>query len=169
MHRRYDEHGNENDSGNDRLLANLWYEIRIKECQTSPCQHLGFLIVFWRTLKEQRVTCIENHFARLLVYAMSLSCHGNEHHIRTLLKLILAHLRSNQVTSKSYVSRAKFSMSVNLVDAKHVMVGCYQAMRVFQFQYLADLSRVNQTVASENKFVFVNGRNDLLVEPDDFN
>ena len=69
------------------------------------------------------------------------------------LKVIFAHTGTYQVTAEVYIGRTHLAVAVNLVDTIYMMVGCNQTVTVLQLQQLVDLTRVNQTVTTKDKFI----------------
>ena len=164
MERRDEEHQHEDDSCRDGARSYLRHEVRIEEPQVSLVDALQLVVALRRTLQQQRVTCLQTYLSWLSVDTLSLSRHGNEHHIVGSLKTILGHRCSNEVAAEGHIGSAQLSVAVYFADVVYMMIGSHKAMRTFQIENLVNLSGIDQSVAAQNELVVGHGHNDFLVE-----
>lgn len=67
------------------------------------------------------------------------------------------------------MNHPQLAVTVYLVQREYMVGSIDQLMRIAQFQDFIHLPGENQPVTSQYIFVFIDGRDDLLVETDDFN
>ena len=139
--------------------------MRIEERQTAAVVGLELALALCGTFQKKRIACLKRYLARLPVNTLPLTRHGHKHNVVFLFKIALRHRFADKVAAEGYVCGAHFAICVDIVDAPNVMVGGGKTVRALEFEYLVDLSSINESVATQNPFSFRNGHYHFLVEP----
>ena len=117
--------------------------MRVEELEATTIVLLQLLIILGRTLQQQRVASLQTDLTGLSLNTTTLTGHSHQHHIVALLKVTLCHRMAYQLAAKGDIGRTHLALSINIIDAPHMMVGSSQTMGTLQLQYLIDLTSID--------------------------